>query len=386
MPMLPGVLSRLVGEGGDDEQPETGLLSKLLPASASPFGGLLEKGQLDAMRRHALLTFGAKMLESQAPHPQGTGDSFMSALGKSVEGTDWPGILERGGQAALNIGQLQYKLGNMQSIQKIIQQHGAKPDDKGNVSTKEQLRGFQDVTAALANAGTPEALDAMGKVASAGKLFKESAPSQHSMSWEPVVVGGQKYKEAHDPITGEAIMRDGKPWRLPEGAATPGITEAQSDASEQRINEQFLQRIDKHQGLEDQFKAYESLPTPMGRDARMVRVKQAQILAGAASAQGATDPRLEGILGILATKVGLLKDKTDIDPADMMEIDQMVKQAHEQNRQSGHRLWKAFNDTALDQGYISPTLKAYESEWGDNGKPAASPGDASKVDRAIGGK
>ena len=104
---------------GGDQQPEGGLLGRMLPASASPLGSLLYPQQLDALRRQALTSFGANILAQQGPHPQGTGPNFLSSLGNAVKETDWPGILERAGQSGMNLEQLMYKLQMMQRMRQI---------------------------------------------------------------------------------------------------------------------------------------------------------------------------------------------------------------------------------------------------------------------------
>lgn len=111
-----------------DQQPEGGLLGRLLPASASPLGSLLHPQQLDALRRQALINFGANMLSAQAPHPQGTGPNFLSSIGDSLKATDWPGMLERAGTSGMNLEQLMYKLQMMQKMRQIGAQNPIDPN------------------------------------------------------------------------------------------------------------------------------------------------------------------------------------------------------------------------------------------------------------------
>jgi hypothetical protein len=377
----PNFLERL--EQGPPE--EHGLFANMLPASASPYGSLLSPEQIHSLRRQSILAMAASLLEGAGPHPQGT-TNLSSILGSAIKAGDWQGNLERAGKAGLDIGQLEYKYGNMKSIRDVIQQHGAKPGTDGEVSTSEQLRGFRDTTAALMNLGTPEALEASDKVASAGKLFKEAAPSQHSIHWMPVVEGGKKFNEAHNPITGAPILGpDGNPMRLPEGVTPPSITEAQTEANESRINEHFITNIHKYDDLDQQYKAYKQQPWPTGLNARLVRSKQAQQIIGTAAAGFAEDPHLEGILGFIAQKAGALQAKGDISEQDSRDLDRMVDQAHDEIKRSGHRLFKAYDDTAHQQGYDSPTLNAFRGDWGDESSPSTQKaGNASAVDKALG--
>jgi hypothetical protein len=319
------------------------------------------------------------MAATLGPHPQGTSPSLLQSLAAGVKGMDWPGNLERAGNSALSLGMEQYKLGEAKSVRDVLQRNAPKGTGPGGeVTNRDSMNALGKTYNELLTLGTPTALTAADQVAKGHALFKDIVPSSHNIQWEPVTVGGKPMRQAMNPITGKPVLGDdGKPMLLDEGKQPPGMTEAQAEKFEQDTNEHFVTHMKSYADKEGAYKAFLSAPLPTQPQAKSMWVKQAQILANAASASAAEDPSMAAMaagLSIISDKLGkALQTKGDVSSADMQEMLQQVKLAHDQNRISGKHVFDSYDHTARDMGYTSPMIEQYRGEWGVAG-PAATPG------------
>jgi len=241
--------------------------------------------------------------------------------------------------------------------------------------------------------GTPSALTAADQVAKGHALFKDVVPSQHSISWEPITVGGHAMRQAMNPITGKPVLGDdGKPMQLPEDKIPPPITEAQAEQFQQRTSEAFVNHMKSYSDKDGAYKAFLNAPLPTQPQAKSMWVKQAQILSNAASAAAAEDPSMAAMaagLSMISEKLGkALQTKGDVSTADMNEMRQMVQRANEQNRISGKHIFDAYDRQARNMNYASPMVEEYRKEWGGDvpqATPGARPGAVQSADEYLKG-
>jgi hypothetical protein len=367
------ILSQLHGLSEQPEpQPDTGFLSHVLPQGASPYGSLLEPEQLDALRRQALLHFGASLLASQGT-PEGRRAGFLPSVGAAIESTNWPGMLGAAGEQAMSLEQQQAKQAGMQAIQEIIRRHSISDD----AQTGDKLSKLKAMSQELLALGTPEGMQAAEQVGNLYTKFKETAPAHGSIDWVPQVVDGRKVKVAVDPQTRKYLDDPDKPgqrWTVDEGAEMPKLTEAQRIQYEQNLNTEAVPKLIRYSDTEGRLNDLLEGPIPESDMGRQLWLNQAAQVLGSAKAGSPEDASLfAGLIGLFNEKVAKAMEKGEgISPKVIQDIrNTLVARARKTNREAGQRLWSSYNAYSHRLGFVSEIIEHYRSAWGPGGDPVA---------------
>jgi hypothetical protein len=337
-----------------------------LSPDASPFGSLLDPAQLEALKNQAKLGMGMDLLNSAtAPAMRGERPGVFASLAHALQSTNWPGMLGQAGQQAMAVGQYNIKREEQQGIEQIIRQNHV-PE---SATAEAKMEAMRNISVQLANLGTPQAIDAADKFAKLHAQFKETMPSPHAIHWiegmDPAT--HEAYHEAHDPVTGKAILGDdGKPMRLPGRAPLTAITANQQFEHQQKLDSSLDQQLDPIMKNEGEYKMLlankPDLKNPASVALWMNHAKDLMRASGSAGG-GEAASMLGLMLEMLEIKAKGFAGK-QIESEDFEGVVKQVEAAMKANHTLGYHVWHRHQMTAADNGYVSRHVQEYEPVWG----------------------